>query len=105
MTLGGLFDLEEKETQIQENEELMLDPDFWNDSDKAAEVIANNNYLKKIVDGFNSLSSSLDDIETSHELLREEYDEELAERSEEHTSELQSRFDLVCRLLLEKKNK
>src|SRR5699024_12552393 len=28
----------------------------------------------------------------------------LFERSEEHTSELQSRFDLVCRLLLEKKN-
>src|SRR5437868_13313527 len=26
-------------------------------------------------------------------------------RSEEHTSELQLRFDLVCRLLLEKKNK
>src|SRR5699024_11392806 len=29
----------------------------------------------------------------------------LVPRSEEHTSELQSRFDLVCRLLLEKKNK
>src|SRR5207249_9011787 len=27
----------------------------------------------------------------------------VARRSEEHTSELQSRFDLVCRLLLEKK--
>src|SRR5437868_12034637 len=27
----------------------------------------------------------------------------LLDRSEEHTSELQSRFDLVCRLLLEKK--
>src|SRR5438105_9563056 len=27
-----------------------------------------------------------------------------ARRSEEHTSELQSRVDLVCRLLLEKKN-
>src|SRR5699024_3436648 len=27
----------------------------------------------------------------------------VASRSEEHTSELQSRFDLVCRLLLEKK--
>src|SRR5699024_12640741 len=27
-----------------------------------------------------------------------------ATRSEEHTSELQSRFDLVCRLLLEKKH-
>src|SRR5207249_8578146 len=29
----------------------------------------------------------------------------LSPRSEEHTSELQSRFDLVCRLLLEKKKK
>src|SRR2546421_9165332 len=29
----------------------------------------------------------------------------LASRSEEHTSELQSRSDLVCRLLLEKKKK
>src|SRR5699024_2331133 len=29
----------------------------------------------------------------------------IRDRSEEHTSELQSRFDLVCRLLLEKKNK
>src|SRR5687768_18073090 len=29
----------------------------------------------------------------------------LAARSEEHTSELQSRLHLVCRLLLEKKNK
>src|SRR5437667_1896715 len=28
----------------------------------------------------------------------------LSERSEEHTSELQSHHDLVCRLLLEKKN-
>src|SRR5204863_5749264 len=28
----------------------------------------------------------------------------LVSRSEEHTSELQSRRDLVCRLLLEKKN-
>src|SRR5699024_11348116 len=30
---------------------------------------------------------------------------ETIDRSEEHTSELQSRFDLVCRLLLEKKKK
>src|SRR2546429_3665664 len=31
------------------------------------------------------------------------YEEEYADRSEEHTSELQSRLHLVCRLLLEKK--
>src|SRR5438105_5734091 len=32
-------------------------------------------------------------------------DIDLERRSEEHTSELQSRVDLVCRLLLEKKKK
>ena len=30
--------------------------------------------------------------------------DEISMRSEEHTSELQSHSDLVCRLLLEKKN-
>src|SRR5699024_12844127 len=35
-----------------------------------------------------------------NKLLRKIYPDD---RSEEHTSELQSRFDLVCRLLLEKK--
>src|SRR5699024_12402132 len=33
---------------------------------------------------------------------RHRRDHRLDRRSEEHTSELQSRFDLVCRLLLEK---
>src|SRR5699024_1475171 len=32
-------------------------------------------------------------------------DTAISNQSEEHTSELQSRFDLVCRLLLEKKKK
>src|SRR5207249_9482304 len=39
--------------------------------------------------------------DTGHaEVIQVEFD---PKRSEEHTSELQSRFDLVCRLLLEKK--
>src|SRR5690349_22806348 len=37
--------------------------------------------------------------------LRAYLDTYLTPRSEEHTSELQSRRDLVCRLLLEKKNR
>src|SRR5206468_8860395 len=37
-------------------------------------------------------------------VLRPEQVQAAVGRSEEHTSELQSRSDLVCRLLLEKKN-
>src|SRR5207302_3924419 len=38
-------------------------------------------------------------------ILREEITVPVGPRSEEHTSELQSRENLVCRLLLEKKKK
>src|SRR5437667_2903469 len=38
-------------------------------------------------------------------LLKLEPEHDIAVRSEEHTSELQSHHDLVCRLLLEKKKK
>src|SRR5438105_9371886 len=39
------------------------------------------------------------------QLVEQQGRHQLQRRSEEHTSELQSRVDLVCRLLLEKKNK
>src|SRR5699024_12055130 len=44
-------------------------------------------------------------IQCFQPFFRDEFtvDCDLVIRSEEHTSELQSRFDLVCRLLLEKK--
>src|SRR2546430_5723742 len=41
--------------------------------------------------------------EVQHRVFRDQMD--LAQRSEEHTSELQSQSNLVCRLLLEKKKK
>src|SRR5437868_4088523 len=43
--------------------------------------------------------SMIDALTEGHEVTRAE--EPRLYRSEEHTSELQSRFDLVCRLLLE----
>src|SRR5687768_17673463 len=42
-------------------------------------------------------------VDLSAKLLRDAGQEDLGQRSEEHTSELQSRLHLVCRLLLEKK--
>src|SRR5699024_11720135 len=66
------------------------------------------------VDGVNALGTGLKKIVVGHVLTCEPHPDsdhlsittvEVGEdeRSEEHTSELQSRFDLVCRLLLEKK--
>src|SRR5438874_7479229 len=45
------------------------------------------------------------DAHLTHRLRQHKYIPVASLRSEEHTSELQSRRDLVCRLLLEKKKK
>src|SRR5699024_11751242 len=52
-------------------------------------------HIKQSPDGAQIVASVLEALSTSRG--------EVGKRSEEHTSELQSRFDLVCRLLLEKK--
>ncbi|MFC6117995.1 peptide chain release factor 2 [Macrococcoides bohemicum] len=72
----GLFDLEEKETNIQEFEEMMADPDFWNDGDKAQEIINKNNALKEVVNRFNALEEKYENIEVLIEMLKEESDKE-----------------------------
>src|SRR5690606_41797443 len=45
------------------------------------------------------------DADREPDLLLEQIERVLKQRSEEHTSELQSRENLVCRLLLEKKKR
>src|SRR2546430_13238105 len=53
--------------------------------------------------GSAKLSFDTSDLVKRQDLLRQITDQ-LQERSEEHTSELQSQSNLVCRLLLEKNN-
>ncbi len=55
----------------------MVDPDFWNDPDEAKKYIDESNYLKDIVGSYKELVETHGDLEATHELLREEYDEEL----------------------------
>src|SRR3712207_8714222 len=54
--------------------------------------------------GQRNVTQEVADVETPRNRERDRHDLQ-AQRSEEHTSELQSRQYLVCRLLLEKKKK
>ncbi len=75
----------------------MVDPTFWDDPDKANEIIEKNNQLKKVVDGFNTLESEVNDIEVSLELLAEEDDDDLKEMMEatiEDVNEKSKEFEL-----------
>src|SRR5256886_15636044 len=52
-----------------------------------------------------AVTSPARDARTTRSFSRARRDDSLCLRSEEHTSELQSQSNLVCRLLLEKKKK
>src|SRR5438034_8450215 len=68
------------------------------------ERVVTNDDLAKIMDTSDEWITQRSGIKTRHWVSDGETGATLA-RSEEHTSELQSHSDLVCRLLLEKKKK
>ena len=74
--LGGLFDLEEKETNIQEFDEMMADPTFWDDQTKAQDIINQSNALKEIVNGIHDIETQKENVDVLFEMLKEEPDEE-----------------------------
>jgi len=55
----------------------MASGDFWNDQDKAQEVINEANGLKSYVNSFEEIAGRRDDLEVSYELVKEENDAEL----------------------------
>src|SRR2546428_7669820 len=65
-----------------------------NFSDHGANRLGASALMQGLADGYFILPYTIGDYLAQDEVAR----------SEEHTSELQSRSDLVCRLLLEKKN-
>ncbi|KAA9302283.1 peptide chain release factor 2 [Aerococcus sanguinicola] len=67
----GSLDLESLKETIAENEEKMLDPSFWDDSDKAQALIQSNNQAKSIYQTFHDLETELEELETFYELVSE----------------------------------
>ncbi len=74
---GGLFDLEQKKARIAELEAFMADPTFWDDQSQAQTVIQESNGLKSYVDSFEEIEETLENLEVSYELVKEENDQEL----------------------------
>src|SRR5699024_11792812 len=70
-------------------------------NEEMAKEVTIHNQLNQIQEKSDKVMSNMQSILNTQGKMLEENAENL--RSEEHTSELQSRFDLVCRLLLEKK--
>ncbi|MBS4174132.1 peptide chain release factor 2 [Bacillus sp. FJAT-49736] len=89
----GSLDLENKEARIAELDEIMLDPNFWNDQQSAQKIINEANGLKDQVNEYKELVDTQENLELTHDLVKEEEDSELHAELESELQELVSRLN------------
>ncbi len=74
MNYGGLFDLNNKENQLKNLETEINKENFWDNVNKANEIIKEMNHLNKLIDSFKNIKKKSLEIES---LLNDELDQEL----------------------------
>ncbi|WP_179947986.1 peptide chain release factor 2 [Staphylococcus felis] len=100
--LRGSLDLENKVTNIQEYEEMMAEPTFWDNQERAQSIIDQNNALKSIVNAYEALEADIEDMDATYELLQEERDEAVQEDLNETVLNFEVRLaDFELQLLLD----
>jgi peptide chain release factor 2 len=78
---------------LEELDALMTQESFWNDQEKAQQVIAESNVLKAEIDQMYSIQSQFEDIEVLYELAKEEDDQETTLEISVALKELVSKMD------------
>ncbi|WP_214540007.1 peptide chain release factor 2 [Staphylococcus pseudintermedius] len=91
--LRGSLDLENKETNIQEYEEMMADPQFWDNQERAQTIIDQNNAIKFVVNNYYEVAETLEEMIATYELLQEEYDDEMKDDLEQEVIGFQTKVD------------
>lgn len=82
MTLGGLFDIANKTTRIKEIEDIMNEPTFWDNPDKANKINKELTNLKKETSIYNNALKNINDNREILELLKLDESESLKQELE-----------------------
>ena len=95
MNYGGHFDCDNKLLEIKKKEEKTTDSDFWNNRERAEEIIADINKLKSIVDPITNLGKDIDSNLELIELLKVDYDQELEESIISDIEKIEQNIELL----------
>ena len=79
---GGVFDLLRLQSQLQELEEKTAQPDFWNEPQRAQELLKKASRIKDRINPFLELERRLNDVLEFRELLELEPNEELEKETD-----------------------
>ena len=93
MTYGGHFDISSKKEKISELESITTEQDFWNDQEKANNIISEMNSLKEIVNMVENLTNNIDSDLELCELLLVDNDDEIMHNLEEDVNKLRKEIE------------
>lgn len=102
MNLGGLFDLTNKEKELQELEVKMGEPNFWDEMEAAQKIVQKSSQLRSKVQEWESLYKQYEDAEVLYEMAVEE-EENLGELEETLTALASELDEMELQLLFSDK--
>ncbi len=79
LNLGGIFDLTNKEKELETLQEETAQPDFWNDSQNAQKITQRVSSLREDVEKYRKLHSQLEDLQLLLALAIDEDDQTVSE--------------------------
>lgn len=93
--MAAYLHLDAKRTEIASLETKAAEPGFWDDPAAAQGVMATLSGLKDEVEGYESVSSAIEDVEVANELALAGDDEDMAAEVEDSLRELTKRIDAL----------
>lgn len=92
---GVIFDLEKKYNEIKELEQQTLADDFWQDNEKAQEILKQINAVKEWTDAWKECKALLDDAEILYELYQEEQGSEISSDLDKQLTALSNKLNEI----------
>ena len=99
--LGASLGRADKEKRISEIEELMNEPNFWEDGKRSGELMKEMKAVKEALSEYDRLATAFDDLKVLVEMAEEESDDELASEAEGELETFKKEFEeyKISRLL------
>ena len=91
-SLRSIFDLPVKENRLRELESFIAREDFWNDNDKATELLKERTRISDLIEAWQAIFTEIEDADTMLELAREEKDKEVEKEVESQLQRLEKRI-------------
>lgn len=93
MNYGGYFEPEKKQQRIKELEDIMSEPNFWNDKKESEKIISELNLLKKSIEDVSNLKNKIENNLEIIDMLKQELDLDLKQELELEIKSIEKELD------------